>query len=413
MTDDFTVLHVLHCSPPAYRIGGPSISVPSLINSLFANYRLRQTLVSSNLDVDQVMDVPCCIPVCFKDYVCFYLPVVFFPSSFPLSTLLNALIKRSYFSFRSFAFLFYLVREHDVIHLHLPFISNSLLAALFCVVLRKPYIVSYRGCFDSARLRQGYIYKLIYIYIFEKLIARLAFSCHALSNNEKLTLRKWLSPRSVTVLPNCADLKDNLPTNLDNSRDFNSCIKVLFISRFEPIKCPHVIVHAIRHLLDNYPALGGRFKFLFAGPMDEKFSAYNESFFQSIQGYSSISYLGPVFGRQKYKLLSSVNFVVLPSQSEGLPMALVESLGMGTPIIASQQCNIDKIDLYNSGFLLNDDCSNLSSILSSISNLDLSQYMGLVFGAKSHFDHEFSPSSVSNGYMKLYASAFSHVSSLL
>ena len=97
MNDDFSVLHVLHCAPPVYRTGGPSISVPSLIHSLSANFRLKQTLVSSNLDVDQVMDVPTCVPVHCNDHVSIYLPVAFIPKYFPFSTFINTLIKRTYF----------------------------------------------------------------------------------------------------------------------------------------------------------------------------------------------------------------------------------------------------------------------------------------------------------------------------
>ena len=144
--------------------------------------------------------------------------------------------------------------------------------------------------------------------------------------------------------------------------------------------------------------------------MFDKFCAYNKSFWSLFRGIHLFLILDP------YLVLKNITFLrqfCCPTfkLSEGLPMALIESLGLVTPIIASHQCNIDKIEMYESGFLLNRECTNLPSVLLAISRLTPSQYMHFVSGAMSHFDHEFSPSSVSQGYMNLYSSAFSSIPS--
>jgi poly(glycerol-phosphate) alpha-glucosyltransferase len=54
----------------------------------------------------------------------------------------------------------------------------------------------------------------------------------------------------------------------------------------------------------------------------------------------SISFLGPVYGEQKHHLLHEARFVILPSLSEGLPMAILEAWGAATPTLMSAACNL-------------------------------------------------------------------------
>ena len=48
-----------------------------------------------------------------------------------------------------------------------------------------------------------------------------------------------------------------------------------------------------------------------------------------------VCFVGPVFGNDKVKLLFGADVMVLPSYSEGLPYALLESMAAGVPVIAT------------------------------------------------------------------------------
>jgi glycosyltransferase involved in cell wall biosynthesis len=45
--------------------------------------------------------------------------------------------------------------------------------------------------------------------------------------------------------------------------------------------------------------------------------------------------VGPVFGRDKVKIMAGSDVMLLPSYSEGLPYALLESMAAGVPVIAT------------------------------------------------------------------------------
>lgn len=51
---------------------------------------------------------------------------------------------------------------------------------------------------------------------------------------------------------------------------------------------------------------------------------------------SDLDFCGPVTGESKVKLLGDADALVLPSYSEGLPYAVLESMAAGTPVIASR-----------------------------------------------------------------------------
>ena len=54
----------------------------------------------------------------------------------------------------------------------------------------------------------------------------------------------------------------------------------------------------------------------------------------------SVTWTGPLFGRAKASALQRASAFILPSYSEGLPMALLEAWAYSKPVLMTLQCNL-------------------------------------------------------------------------
>jgi poly(glycerol-phosphate) alpha-glucosyltransferase len=57
---------------------------------------------------------------------------------------------------------------------------------------------------------------------------------------------------------------------------------------------------------------------------------------------SRLSFVGPVYGASKQRLIAGAAALALPSHSEGLPMVILESWAAGVPTAMSTHCHLSE-----------------------------------------------------------------------
>jgi glycosyltransferase involved in cell wall biosynthesis len=102
---------------------------------------------------------------------------------------------------------------------------------------------------------------------------------------------------------------------------------VLWMGRFVPEK-------RVEDLIAAFRPLGGETKLLLAGEVDEA-----DPYFQSLRaaagGDPRIIFPGGLYGRAKAEALTNAALVALTSDLEGFPIALLEGMRYGRPVLAS------------------------------------------------------------------------------
>ena len=149
-----------------------------------------------------------------------------------------------------------------------------------------------------------------------------------LAQVELRAYREFLPGQEVVSLPNGIDCRpySGVPTVLS---DASHPLQVVYIGRVAREKGLYETLQGLR--LAHELGVDARLVIAGTGAEEPRLRRYA----QALGVAARVCFVGPVFGNDKVKLLSGADVMVLPSYSEGLPYALLESMAAGVPVIAT------------------------------------------------------------------------------
>ena len=142
------------------------------------------------------------------------------------------------------------------------------------------------------------------------------------------TLRKYYEDRygrSPHRIPNGTHLRERRSPSHLSDWALDSGQYILFLGRFSPEKNCHLLV-------DAYERLDTNVKLVFAGG-----SSYTDAYVERLLRHASdrIRFLPWVGGEELEELLTNAMLFVLPSDMEGLSLALLDAMGAGVCVLTS------------------------------------------------------------------------------
>jgi glycosyltransferase involved in cell wall biosynthesis len=223
-----------------------------------------------------------------------------------------------------------LAADLDVLHLHGIWQYASLCGALWAKQTRRPYVISPHGMLDPWITDRGRWKKALARAGYEKRSWRAASLFHALTDAEAADIARetGTEAKRIAVVPNYVAVTAANPAPARRSL-------MLYIGRIHPKK-------NLNPLIEAWLATGAGdrgWRLALAGWGETPHVVALKGKLAAIAD-DSISFLGPVYGAEKQKLLREARFVVLPSLSEGLPMAILEAWAAQTPTLMSSGCNL-------------------------------------------------------------------------
>jgi glycosyltransferase involved in cell wall biosynthesis len=223
-----------------------------------------------------------------------------------------------------------LAADVDVLHLHGIWQYASLCGALWAEQTRRPYVISPHGMLDPWITDRGRWKKALARAGYEKRSWRDASLFHALTDAEAADIARetGAEAKRIAVVPNYVAATATNPASARRPL-------MLYIGRIHPKK-------NLNSLIEAWLATGAgdrSWRLALAGWGETPHVVALKAKLAAIAD-GSISFLGPVYGAEKQKLLREARFVVLPSLSEGLPMAILEAWAAQTPTLMSSACNL-------------------------------------------------------------------------
>ena len=249
------------------------------------------------------------------------------------------------------------IKKADYISIQSVWQFNCLLVAIFSIIQRKPYYYAVRGEFnDKKSIHQFHkiLIKKLILFAFNK-----ANFIQVLNENEARSLRTYGCTSKINLIPNGINQKK---IDISNKRNKH----ILFLGRLDPNKGLIELINAWKFIKDK-----NNWKLIIAGDGNKKFK---KLFFENIKGQNDIKYLGFISGSKKESLIKNSSWFILPSFMEGMPMAVLESLSYGTPVIITKQCNLPLVFKSGAGFEISNEPKNIAEILQNIFYLEKNDY---------------------------------------
>jgi len=88
-----------------------------------------------------------------------------------------------------------------------------------------------------------------------------------------------------------------------------------------------------------------------AGPDENGYRAVIEGQVRAAGLEGMVRFVGPVSGAAKIAQLAAAELFVLTSYSEGFPMAVLEAMASGVPVLATEECNFPDVAAHEAGWL--------------------------------------------------------------
>ena len=359
------ILYPLAAYKPAWRIGGPVISISSAAEMLARKGHevivyTTNSNVTEDLDVplDQAVDVNGVEVWYFKreEPVQKYLPFIPYLSrsmGFIYAPKMKAALRRT-------------VPSVDVVHTQMPFVHPTFAGGRAAIAAGKPLFYHQRGNFDPARLEFRGAKKKLYIKLIEKPLMQRATTLIALTAAERDSYRALGVTTPCVIVPNGVHVPEERPSAAQTVRERYGIDEqaqvVLFLGRLHPIKGAEKLIDVFVRIAAEHP----RAVLVMAGPDEWRLEEQWRTRVHDLGLDSRVSFPGMITGEEKADMLARADLFVLPSIGEGFSMAVLEAMASGTAVLLSPGCNFPEAAAANAGVIVENEVPEMASALSRL-----------------------------------------------
>lgn len=199
-------------------------------------------------------------------------------------------------------------------------------------------VISPHGMLDPWALQNGKWKKRAAMRLYEKAALNAADCLHALNQSEAEAIQSLGLAPPIAIIPNGVDLP--MPQSVVSASSEDTRKVLLFLGRLHPKKGLLETLTAWAETTKQHPKLRRSWRLVIAGWDDGGHEAVLRNRVAALGIEQDVSFVGAVYGAEKQALLAQASAFILASQSEGLPMAVLEAWANRVPVFMSHACNL-------------------------------------------------------------------------
>jgi glycosyltransferase involved in cell wall biosynthesis len=241
-----------------------------------------------------------------------------------------------------------------------------------------PYMVAPQGSLEPWALKQNRWGKRFYGLLTEKPLLKRATCLQAVSSVEANQIKSFGIKAPTVIIPNGVDaslLERKAATPLTAKLGLGDSQKtLLYLSRLHPKKGVDMLIRAFSRIPESERLT------LVVGGSDagSGFGTKLKELAHELGVGSRCLFVGEVKGGEKHEMLLGADFFALPSHSEGLPVAVIEAMASGLPVLITPGCNLPEVEEWRAGrILLPEVCEFAQGLLETVRDPERAREMGL------------------------------------
>lgn len=236
------------------------------------------------------------------------------------------------------------IKKAGILHGHGFYVYPNFLFGGLARKCGKPLVYHIQGFLDPWILQRSQLKKRLVHFLFESANFNHVTWWRAVSEKEHQQAIDYGIKAPIEVLPNGvhmpADRGEQDIIKLLQRFPKQRPKRVLFLSRVHSKKGLDILFHAWAGL-DS--VLTKDWEIAVFGPDEGGHLAELQSLLAALKLETPVQFYGSVSGDAKEAAFRSADLFVLPSRSEGFPMAVLEAASYGLPVVQTDECNFSQL----------------------------------------------------------------------
>ena len=230
----------------------------------------------------------------------------------------------------------------DIAHLHALWMYSSILIREWGRTRRRPYVITLNGMLDPWALKNSFLKKKVATVLYEARNLANAGCVQVNSDTELLAARSFGLKNPICIIPNGVALPDLEKTHASAPQHQVEALKncghsiLLYLGRLHPKKGLPQLISALHRMRGDC----GKWVLVIAGWDQMDHAKDLRELAASLDLDDRVIFLGPQYGVAKDLCFRCADAFVLPSHSEGLPMAVLEAWSYAKPVLITPACNL-------------------------------------------------------------------------